>query len=357
MSPIVTMEAIDIGFKHDFKHASHTRGETESILVKVEHQGCNGIGEGCPRSYVTGESLASCFEAFDSLKPLLTEKVKTYDELKVFRVTHGDFITQNPALWCAVEMAFLDCFAQQAGLPVHKFLGLNPHSKVRYTAVVGITSLPKLVVMVMVYRLMGLGQFKLKLSGRLDHDKKVVRLLTLFGVSSIRVDANNLWEDTRTAYEYISILGTPLLGIEEPVKVTTNQIDEIAADAPYPLILDEHFTHLQQLDEIKEPQKVILNLRVSKVGGILNGIAILREARRRGIKVIMGAHVGETSLLTRASQVVACAGADGIIGYEGAFSDYLLKRDPVTPRLRLGFRGQVDYVDFEKKNGLGLTYD
>src|SRR5271165_5649657 len=53
---------VRVPLKKEIKHASHSRTESENLVVRVElANGQAGYGEGVPRSYVTGETLESTF--------------------------------------------------------------------------------------------------------------------------------------------------------------------------------------------------------------------------------------------------------------------------------------------------------
>ena len=63
----LTMTSLEIPFRQVFTHASATRSKTEAVLVRAESaRGLVGMGEGCPRQYVTGETVASAQEFFRS---------------------------------------------------------------------------------------------------------------------------------------------------------------------------------------------------------------------------------------------------------------------------------------------------
>ncbi len=51
-------------FKLAFRHAGATRNATETFWVEAQNGDATGYGEGCPRSYVTGETLESCHAFF-----------------------------------------------------------------------------------------------------------------------------------------------------------------------------------------------------------------------------------------------------------------------------------------------------
>jgi L-alanine-DL-glutamate epimerase-like enolase superfamily enzyme len=84
----------------------------------------------------------------------------------------------------------------------------------------------------------------------------------------------------------------------------------------------EQFKYLQA-----DPQSWIINIRISKMGGILRSLAIAEEARAMGFPIIIGAQVGETSILTRAALTLANHYRDILLAQEGAFGTYLLERD------------------------------
>ncbi len=58
---------VRIPLRSKVKHASHTRTDTDSILVCCRlDDGTEGWGEGLPREYVTGETIETAVELFRS---------------------------------------------------------------------------------------------------------------------------------------------------------------------------------------------------------------------------------------------------------------------------------------------------
>ena len=53
---------VRIPLKKPIQHASHTRTETDNIVIRATlADGTVGFGEGVPREYVTGETIDSAF--------------------------------------------------------------------------------------------------------------------------------------------------------------------------------------------------------------------------------------------------------------------------------------------------------
>jgi L-alanine-DL-glutamate epimerase-like enolase superfamily enzyme len=105
------------------------------------------------------------------------------------------------------------------------------------------------------------------------------------------------------------------------------------------------------------PERWLANLRVSKMGGLLRSLEFLQAARRTGVRIIVGAHVGETSLLTRAGLAAAAAAGDALVSQEGAFGTHLLQRDVVDAPLMFGAGGilDADALALGKAPGWGLS--
>ena len=59
----ITIATAPIPFRSAFRHASATRRVAENVIVRIEDDdGLVGLGEGCPRAYVTGETAATALE-------------------------------------------------------------------------------------------------------------------------------------------------------------------------------------------------------------------------------------------------------------------------------------------------------
>jgi L-Ala-D/L-Glu epimerase len=90
---------------------------------------------------------------------------------------------------------------------------------------------------------------------------------------------------------------------------------------------------------------------------LLRSLAVVDAARSAGVGIVVGAQVGETSLLTRAALIVAQAAGDALVAQEGAFGTALLERDVCDPPLMFGKCGVLDiamYPGLTTSPGFGL---
>lgn len=354
---------LHIPLKIAFRHASAERSETSSLWVEAaSHRGTIGHGESCPRPYVTGETLETSRAFFARHEAAVREEVGDLASLRAWMAAHVDEIDANPAAWCAIELAVLDLFARESGQTVEELLSLPPlDGKFQYTAVLGDSESAAFRKTAEHFRSAGFRDFKVKLSGNEERDREKIELLRSWRSESlrVRVDANNLWETADEAIVFLRALDFPFFAVEEPIR--PNQyahLARMAEELRCLIVLDESFLRRSQFALLQSlPARWLVNLRVSKMGGLSRSLAIAEEARASGVGLVVGAQVGETSLLTRAALTVASFARDAVVAQEGAFGTLLLERDVCDPPLRFGAGGVLDVASYPslKDPGFGIA--
>lgn len=363
MTRINTIEFCElrIPFNVRFSHAAFSRKTTQSLLVRITtSNGLTGYGEGCPREYVTGESISSAKKFVNINKKYVIDNVFDLNSLKAVVNKLENQIDKNPAAWCALELAVLDVLAQNEKSSVESLLNIpDSRKKFHYTAVLGNGDFSKFQKQVYQYKESGLDDFKVKLSGKVDDDKaKLGFLVDELAYPRIRVDANNLWKNKNVVIPYMHSLKIPIFAIEEPLaKEQFEDLANISQELGMQIILDESFQRCAQLTYVQnKPDTWILNVRVSKMGGLIRSLDIINEAKRLGVKIIVGAHVGESSLLTRAGIVIAQAANHALLAQEGGFGTYLLKYDVCDNPLQFKKGGCLCIDDYDlQATGFGLN--
>ena len=357
----ITFNSLEIPFRIEFKHASASRNVTSTAWVVARSEQHTGYGESCPREYVTGETMESVKSFFEDHKEDLQGKIDSLASLQVWSLEHRNEIDKNPAAWCAIELALLDLLAQKSCQSIEQLLGLPElNGEFQYTAVLGDNKIEQFAQQVDQYTTMAFGDYKVKISGDLEKDKE--KLHYLVGAKAdarIRLDANNLWQQAPDAIAYLNSLDAELFAIEEPLAANDyDGLREVARAVKTKIILDESFLREEQFALIKDdPANWIINLRVSKMGGLLRSLKIALMARSYGIGIIIGAQVGETSLLTRSALTVANANRDILIAQEGAYGTILLEKDICQPPLMFGKGGRIaqDQLNHIGSRGFGLS--
>ncbi|MGQ0752255.1 MAG: mandelate racemase/muconate lactonizing enzyme family protein [Betaproteobacteria bacterium] len=344
----VAAAPLAIPFRVAFRHASAERSAMQSLWVEAHAQeGATGYGEGCPREYVTSENLATAQAFVNAHIPEWTASIRDIDTLAGWVTGHRELIDANPAAWSAVELALLDLIGKCERKSVESLLGLPPVSgRFRYTAVLGDAAPREFAAQLAHYRKAGFSEFKIKLSGNPERDRAKAEALTTAGISAenVRADANNLWHSADDAIAALQAVQFPFRALEEPLPAGDYEgMSRLAAALGTRIVLDESLLRSDQLDRLPgSPERWIANLRISKMGGVLRSLDLVRALRECGMPLIIGAHVGETSVLTRAALTVAQSARDLLIAQEGAFGTHLLSYDVAEPPLMFGPGGLLD---------------
>ena len=129
---------------------------------------------------------------------------------------------------------------------------------------------------------------------------------------------------------------------------------QIREELGIPVIADESLVTLEDATKLIQEQACdVFNIRVSKCGGILASKAIAELGLSMGMKVQIGAQVGETSLLSAAGRHLA-AHLSRVEYSEGSFGTYLLSEDITPQPVMFGYQGLGDLV---LGDGLGVQVD
>ena len=350
-----------VPFRTVFRHASAKRGRAQNLIVLAHaDNGQSGCGEGCPRQYVTGETLASGSAFITAHAGSLVAEVSDVASLRAWIEAHRGVIDRNPAAFCALEIAILDLIGKGEGQTIEQLIGgFRLNGSFTYSAVLGDAPYPLYRWQLMRYRRLGLQDIKVKVSGDKRRDRRKLLALELNDPHMrVRLDANNLWTSVDACVNHLSVLPDIAFAIEEPLRIGDLDGFRMVGEAcGIRIVLDESVLRSDQLEELMDTERWIVNLRVSKMGGILRSLAVAKQATRMGIGVIVGCQVGETSILARAALPVMQALGSNLIAAEGAFGTYLLRQDLTSPSLMFGQAGalaaaQVPDTGF---GGLGLA--
>ena len=345
-----------VPFKVVFRHASASRDRAENLIVAARADGSVGYGEGCPRDYVSGETVASGFRFIRTHADALIRDVRDLPSLRAWIADHADAIDRNPAAFCALENAVLDLLGRASGKRVEELLGLpRPRTALKYSAVLGNAPHPAFLWQLRHYRRRGFADFKIKLSGEAGRDSRKVRALA--GTAErIRVDANNLWTTADDCVRHLANLPGKVFAVEEPLAPGDIEgFRAVGESTGTRIVLDESLLRAGQLESLTDPDRWIANIRVSKMGGILRSMAVAERASSLGLGVIVGCQVGETSILTRAAMPVMQAAESNLVAAEGAFGTHLLRHDLTVECLMFGDGGLLHPSEVPAGPGFGLT--
>jgi len=341
-------------------HSLASRNFTNNILVEIQSDsGLSGFGECVPRKYVTGETTESVMKASGDIFPLLKEKsFSSPDEVVTFLQDLGmsTIGTSNPAALCAVELALLDLTGKNWGISVSDITGLKKREEsLIYSLVVPFLNNDSLESFLMKAKTFGFKHVKIKVDAR-NPFTQVSRVKKILGDEvEIRVDANCSWNRINAPVFLKELSELGVVSVEQPLPSDDLEgCANLRKESLMLITLDESVSSLTAVNRVARLGACdVINIRISKCGGLLGCLRMIDAALQKGLKIQLGAHVGESCILTAAGAHLA-SGISSFLWLEGCFGKYLLKKGLCKNELQFT-SGGVFYPP--KGPGLGVTID
>jgi L-alanine-DL-glutamate epimerase-like enolase superfamily enzyme len=276
----VKFRSFQLKFKYPFTISKGTKTHQPTFVVALEHMGKTGYGEAPAIAYYN--TTTDKMEADLAAKKHFIEKFAFTDPGRYWHFLHHLF-PSNPFLVCALDIAAWDLYGKLRNTPAFKLMGaenlLGPETD--YT--IGIDTIENMV-----------GKmnekpwpiYKIKLGT--THDIEIMTELRKHTNSIFRIDANAAWK-AGEALEKINIfkdLGVEF--VEQPLaKDDWEGMKWLYDKSPLPLIADESCVKEADVATCENHFHGI-NIKLTKCSGITPALRMIRDARKRNMKLMIG---------------------------------------------------------------------
>lgn len=358
----ILLERIQIPLTTRFSQANNSTALSDSMILQLSTEdGLIGYGESCPRPYVTGEDPTSVKQDIEQIESEL--KQINFTSIEDIRALIMDRLLSKigPAACCAIELALLDLWGKIHDQSTLQALGGTYRDRYQFCGVLPMANPQTVEKLFMQFKAIGFHEVKLKIDTDLQRSLETIYAVKqIMGPSTtIRLDVNCAW-DVKTAEQQIPELITAGASNFEQI-FPANQLrdfQKITAKFGHQarIAIDEGLhTPRSAKRLIEENICNQFNLKISKHGGLFSTLEICRLAKEHGIGCQLGAHFGETSLLTSAGLIIATM-VEGLTSLEGAFGTHLLTQDITDMPLQFGKGGCIEKPqDILRPSGLGIS--
>ena len=353
----VRLAVVRLALVHEFETSSHRKGHLDHILVRATatdgQRSLVGWGECASpaQPFYCGETTDSCWQILDGyLVPMLLGRPwETVAQATAMTAK----VTGNQFARAGLEMACWDLLAQSRGVPLADALGHRGAQHVEAGVSLGIE--PTIdALMEQVARHVGDGYRRVKLKIRPGWDVEPVRAVReAFPALALQVDANGGYAP-EDCDRLAALDGYDLLMVEQPFAA-----DDLLAHAALarriatPVCLDESVTSVAVLrSALALKACAIVNVKVSRLGGIGPAVAVHDACREAGIPVWCG---GMHEFGVGRAANLAVASLPGFtLPSDVSGSDKYYRADVVTPPIRA--EGGMVAVP-RGRPGIGLEVD
>jgi o-succinylbenzoate synthase len=313
------------------------------LLAEVRSEGLTGWGE-CTAGehpYFSGESTDTAWEILrNELGPMLAASTPEHggDISKIFRKVRG-----NPMARATLENAIWDLEAQREGVPLARLLG-----GVRDTIPCGVSigiqkSIPEL--METVERELAAGYQRIKLKCKRGWDVEVFESVrTRWPEIMLSCDANSAYR-LRDADHLVTFDNFDLLMIEQPLWHDDFYFHSMLQKRlNTPICLDESIGNRRDaLAAIEMESCKIINIKLGRVGGFSEAIAVHNAAQERGVPVWCGGML--ESGIGRAHNIALSSLENFSLPGDVSASARYWKEDIIEPEVTVEPNGEITIPD------------
>lgn len=306
----VTAYHVCIPFRRPFGHSLKWREKTETIILCVQcDSGSTGWGEILPRAYLTGETIAGVLSrelprlALPWLGQSFEDPLHVLAALREEEQDHKSAALATRAGW---ELAVLDLAGKTFGFEAGDVLGHTRAPQLAPGVVIGFDvptdMLERHCVLV---RLAGRRHVKVKV-GRADDLRRLQIMNAVLGPGiPIRVDANSAWSVDEAISQSRRMQRFNVCSVEEPVRARDlDGMRKVRQETGMTVVADESLCSLADGRSIISAHAAdVFNIRIGKCGGLLASLDLVTLAREAGLECQLGTLVGETGILSRASEI------------------------------------------------------
>jgi muconate cycloisomerase len=368
----LTAFQVRIPLRRRIRHASHSRMETDNLLVRcVLEDGTEGYGEGVPRDYVTGETIDSSLDLLrqsdlaGQREPCrdFAQAVAWAERLRLAPVPGDERGCDGNAARCAVELAVLDAYGRHFGEPLSAVTRLlapelyAPRAWVRYSGAITTARGRKTWVAAWALRVWGFRQLKVKVGMQGYDDLRRLRTIRRWGGRGmdLRVDANEAWSADEAVARIRALEVFGLSAVEQPVPhAQVDALREVRRQVHVPIMLDESLCSRSDAERAVAGQTCdLFNVRLSKCGGYIPALRLAQLAKQHGLGCQLGCQVGETAVLSAAGRHFA-ASVGGLRYLEGSYDHHLVREALSTQDITFRWGGWAPALTGP---GLGMTLD
>ena len=312
----LSAETVRLDLIHPFRIAREVSDHKHNVLVRLSDGEFTGTGEAAPSRYY-GEDAGSVIRALEKVPPLLGGDPFDLEETagRLASALPGD-----PSARAAVDTALHDLAAQRLGVPLYRWLGLDPEKTPVTSYTIGIDE--PATVRRKVREAAGYPALKIKLGS--EKDFEIMRAIREETDARIRIDANAGWTVDQ-AVEMVGHLSEFDVELVEQPLPPGSPADwrRVREAASMPVFADESVLVSPDVPAMAGLVDGV-NVKLMKCGGVREALRLIHTARAHGMSVMIGCMI-ETSVA-----ITAAAHLSPLADYADLDGNLLISNDPFT---------------------------
>lgn len=316
----------------------------DAVVVELRHAGLAGHGEAVASAYYR-QDAAAITRALAEIAPLAADLRDPFELLGLLDGLNERRPEQAGTL-AALDAAAHDWIGKTLGLPVHRFLGLDPRRIPPTALTLGITEPDSAATTARaaVERCFPVLKLKVGLPSPDDERALVAAVREAAPAATLYLDANGGWAPDEAPERIERLLPFEPALVEQPIAAgQIERLAEVSARSALPVIADEDAVLPRDVPRLWGAVAGV-NIKLSKCGGIRQALRMAHAARAAGMRVMLGCMVSSSLGIAPAAQLAPLADYLDLDGH------LLLRHDPWA-----GLGGAGGRLELAGSAGLGVV--
>lgn len=276
----IKLHAYDLALKHTFTISRESHDFQPTLIVELIDGDFSGFGEATSNPYYN-ITLTNMMAILQNNAALIASYSK--ENPSNFWKKLQPVFKNNMFALCALDMAFNDLHARKKGKKLYEVWGLNIDKNPLTNYTIGIDTVAKMVSKM---KELPWPIYKIKLGTK--DDIKIVTELRKHSNAIFRIDANCGWSLTEAIENSFKLKELGVEFLEQPLKADDLQgAKKLFDTSALPIIADESCIVESDVEKCAGLFHGV-NVKLTKCGGLTPGKRMLEEARKLGLKTMVG---------------------------------------------------------------------
>lgn len=311
------MKEIELPLKFSWNISRNSSDIKYNFIVRLKNGSIETFGE-IAFNVRYGESREIILQKFEEFKNNVPQDLNGVESL----VAYLDSMEFPQSLKFGIESSFVHYISKLSGKGVAELMGTNVVSSVKTSFSIPIMEIGKIKNFIEENNLERFSVLKVKVNREIAHEfcKEVLRLTK----APLRIDANESFLTAAETLHFLEKISEPkrIEFLEQPLSSKLHdEALELKKHSPIMLMADESVTN-EEINSYHVERFHGVNIKMMKAGGYLKAMKQLRQAKKLGLKTMLGCMV-ETSL--GISSALNISGGVDFFDLDGFL---LIKNDP-----------------------------
>ena len=326
----------ELQLKHTFTISRESIDVQPSLIVELKSDGYSGFGEATSNPYyhITVPMMMQDLEKIRTV--IENTELETPEQ---FWNKMQPYLVDNMFALCALDLAYNDLYARKKGQKLYELWNYSIDKNPMTDYTIGIASIDKMVSKM---KELPWPIYKIKLGT--ENDIEIVKELRSQTDAIFRIDANCGWTVDQTIKNSIELKKLGVEFIEQPTTADNWEAHkEIFKHSALPIIADESCIIESDVAKCHNHFHGV-NVKLVKCGGLTSGRRMLLEAKKLGLKTMVGCMTESTVGISAIAHLLP------LLDYVDMDGALLLKSDIAT-----GVTIDFGKISYSNLNGTGVT--